>query len=57
MSPQLPEAILNEVDRRKALCRAVDERNRHSTRFGAEIDFTGTGLRRLQAPEVPEGLR
>ena len=45
------------ADSRDALRRAVDDWNNASPRFGKEIDLNGTGLKRLPAPEVPQGLK
>ena len=45
------------ADSRDALRRAVDDWNNASPRFGKEIDLNGTGLTRLAAPEVPQGLK
>ena len=45
------------ADSRDALRRAVDDWNNASPRFGKEIDLSGTGLKRLPAPEVPQGLK
>lgn len=44
------------ADSREALCRAVTDWNNMSSRFG-DIDLSGTPLKRLVAPEVPEKLR
>lgn len=45
------------ADSREALCRAVADWNAGSLRFGREIDLAGTPLKRLPAPEVPEGFK
>ncbi|WP_312267148.1 pirin family protein [Neisseria sp.] len=45
------------ADSRDALCRAVSDWNNFSPRFGKEIDLNGTGLKRLTAPDVPDGLK
>ncbi|MCQ9325627.1 pirin family protein [Neisseria dentiae] len=45
------------ADSREALQQAVADWNGGSSRFGAEIDLGGTKLKRLVAPEVPQGLR
>ena len=45
------------ADSRDALRRAVDDWNNASPRFGKEMDLNGTGLKRLAAPEVPQGLK
>ncbi|MBF0803679.1 MULTISPECIES: pirin family protein [unclassified Neisseria] len=45
------------ADSREALQQAVADWNSGSSRFGTEIDLGGTGLKRLVAPEVPQGLR
>ena len=45
------------ADSRDALRRAVDDWNNASPRFGKEIDLNGTGLKRLAAPEGPQGLK
>ncbi|MCP2040790.1 redox-sensitive bicupin YhaK (pirin superfamily) [Neisseria sp. HSC-16F19] len=45
------------ADSRAALHEAVADWNSGSPRFGAEIDLSGTGLKRLVAPEPPQGLR
>ena len=45
------------ADSRDALRRAVDDWNNASPRFGKEMDLKGTGLKRLAAPEVPQGLK
>lgn len=45
------------ADSREALQQAVSDWNSGSSRFGAEIDLSGTALKRLVAPEVPEGVR
>lgn len=44
------------ADSRDALCRAVNDWNSGSSRFG-HIDLAGTALTRLRAPNVPARLR
>ena len=45
------------ADSKAAVEQAVHDWNNGSARFGAEIDLHGTTLKRLRAPDVPQGLR
>lgn len=45
------------ADSRESLQQAVADWNGRSPRFGTEIDLNGAALKRLTAPEVPQGLR